>query len=114
MAGTITTERRASARRRVLTNTGLERARLRPGRTARVIDRSTGGALIETDWRVLPGMRVDVQLGDPAPLFRISARIVRCHVVTLERERIHYRAALMFEGDIAVGEVATHGVSPGT
>jgi hypothetical protein len=93
---------------------GMERARLRPGRTAFVINLSSGGALIETDWRLLPGVRVEMQLGEPAPLFRVAGRILRCHVTLLDRERIRYRGALMFEEQLPFGEVPTHGVLPGT
>jgi hypothetical protein len=114
MAGTVAPERRASHRVQQLTATGMERARLRPGRTARVVDLSTGGALIETDWRLLPGMRVEMQLGDPVPLFRVAARILRCHVAMLGREHIRYRGALMFEDRLPFGEAATRWVSPGT
>jgi hypothetical protein len=92
----------------------MERARLRPGRIAVILDLSAGGALIETDWRLLPGIRVDMQLGDPIPLFRVAARILRCHVATLDRERIRYRGALVFEERLPFGEPHTHRVSRGT
>jgi len=111
---TIARERRASSRVLALTMTGMERARVRPGRTAHVVDLSAGGALIETDWRLLPGMRVEMQLGEPAPLFRVAGRVLRCHVALLGRERIRYRCALMFEEDLSFGEAPTHGVGPGT
>ena len=52
----------------------MDRARLRPGRAARVVDVSAGGALIETDWRLLPGLRVELQVGDPVALFRVAAQ----------------------------------------
>jgi hypothetical protein len=93
---------------------GLERARLRPGRTALIVDISSGGALIETDWRLLPGIRVEVQIGEPVPVFRVTGRILRCHVALLGRERIRYRGALMFEEPVTFGEDMTHGVEPGT
>lgn len=114
MAGAIARERRASPRVPALSMTGMERARLRPGRTAFVIDLSSGGALIETDWRLLPGVRVELQLGEPIPLFRVAGRILRCHVTLLDRERIRYRGALMFEEQLLFGEAPTHGVGPGT
>jgi len=101
MADAITRERRASERLTALA--GLERARLRPGRTARIVDLSAGGALIETDWRILPGMRIEMQLGEPAPLFRVAGRALRCHVTLLDRERIRYRCALMFEDHLPLG-----------
>ena len=112
MGCTITRERRASPRVPALMVSGMERARLRPGRTAHILDVSAGGALIETDWRLLPGTRVDMQLGEPVPLFRVAGRVLRCHVALLDRGRIRYRGALMFEEPLPFWEVATHGVGP--
>jgi hypothetical protein len=112
VAGPIVRERRASARMPALTIEGLERARLRPGRTAHIVDLSAGGVLIETDWRLMPGMRVELQLGEPVALFRVAGRVLRCHVALLDRERIRYRGALAFEEQLPLGEVATHSVGP--
>ena len=112
MAGTVVRERRASARVLALTIEGMERARLRPGRMAHIIDLSAGGALIETDWRLFPGMPVEMQLGEPVVLFRVAGRVLRCHVALLDRERIRYRSALMFEEQLPFGELATHGAGP--
>ena len=105
-------ERRASSRVLTLTMEGMERARLRPGRTAHIVDLSSGGALIETDWRLLPGTRVEMQVGDPVPLFRVAGRILRCHVALLDRDRIRYRGALVFDKPLPFGEAPTHGVWP--
>jgi hypothetical protein len=107
MAGAIARERRASPRVPGLAMAGIERARLRPGRTAHIVDLSAGGALIETDWRLLPGMRVEIQVGEPIPLFRVAGRILRCHVALLDRERIRYRGALVFEEQVPFGEAPT-------
>jgi hypothetical protein len=93
---------------------GMERARLRPGRSAYVLDLSSGGALIETDWRLLPGVRVEMQIGEPVPLVRVTGRILRCHVALLGRERITYRGALRFEHQVFFGEASTHGVAIAT
>jgi hypothetical protein len=114
MARAVGQDRRASPRVPAFNIAGMERARLRPGRMAHIVDLSSGGALIETDWRLLPGVRVELQLGEPVPLFRVAGRILRCHVSLLARERIRYRAALMFEEQLLFGEVATHGVNRGT
>lgn len=111
MAGPVKHERRASPRVPALTLAGMERARLRPGRSAHIVDLSSGGALIETDWRLLPGMRVEMQVGEPVPLFRVAGRILRCHVALLDRERIRYRGALMFEEQLPFGEAATQASS---
>ena len=58
---------------------GMERAACGPGARRHVIDLSSGGALIETDWRLLPVSR-QMQIGEPVPVFRVAARVLRCHV----------------------------------
>jgi hypothetical protein len=83
--------------------------RLRPGRTAQIIDLSPGGALIETDWRLLPGTRVELHLGDPVTLHRVKSRILRCHVAMLDRERIRYRGALIFEEQLLLSGTVNGG-----
>lgn len=112
MAGAVTHDRRASPRVAGLALPGMDRARLRPGRTAHIVDLSSGGALIETDWRLLPGVRVEIQVGEPVPLFRVTGRILRCQVTLLCRERIRYRGALMFEEQVPVGEPTTQPGDP--
>jgi hypothetical protein len=97
-------ERRATPRTSPVAWSGLERARLRPGRTAHIVDLSAGGALIETDWRLLPGARVELQLGDSTSRFTVAGRILRCHVTLLGRERIRYRGAVVFEQRLALGQ----------
>jgi PilZ domain len=88
------------------TGSRLEMAhgKLRPGRPAQIVDVSAGGALIETEWRLLPGTRVELQLGEPVALYHVKARILRCHVARLDRERIRYRGALVFEERLPFGE----------
>jgi len=113
MAETIAYERRATPRISTAGTHGMERARLRPGRTAYIVDLSAGGALIETDWRLLPGTRVELQLGEPATIYRVAGRILRCHVSLLDRERIRYRGALAFEERLSFGEPATPRVEKG-
>lgn len=95
-------ERRAWVRWSTLDHVAMADGRLRPGRTAHIIDVSPGGALIETDWRLLPGSRVELQLGDPVTLHRVKGRILRCHVSMLDRERIRYRGAVIFEEQLVL------------
>jgi hypothetical protein len=95
MADTV--ERRAWPRVTTVACSDMARGRLRPGWPAQIVDISAGGALIETEWRLLPGMRVELQVGEPVALYNVKARILRCHVALLDRERIRYRGALMFE-----------------
>jgi hypothetical protein len=107
MAHTVDLERRAGPRFVMSTNSRASRVRLRPGRTAQVLNLSRGGALIETDWRLMPGARADVQIGDAAAALVVSGRIVRCHVALLERSRVRYRAALAFDQQLPVWELTT-------
>jgi hypothetical protein len=99
----VTVERRAWPRVLTLDRSDVAHARLRPGKRAEIVDLSAGGALIETDWRLLPGTQVELQLGEPVVLYRVKGRILRCHVALLDRERIKYRGALMFEQQLALG-----------
>jgi hypothetical protein len=101
MADTV--ERRAWPRIATAACSGLARGKLRPGRPAQIVDVSAGGALIETEWRLLPGTRVEFQMGEPVALYSVKARILRCHVALLDRERIRYRGALMFEEQLPFG-----------
>lgn len=96
-------ERRAWPRVSTFDGSGMAHGRLRPGRPAHIVDVSPGGALIETDCRLLPGMHVELQVGEPVALYSVKGRILRCHVALLDRERIRYRGALVFEQQIALG-----------
>ena len=96
----------ATERRRGGVRVGSERydivsARLRPGRDARVIDVSAGGALIESSHRMLPGAHVELQLqraGRPPDAFR--AVVVRCSVACVRSNAVSYRGAVAFERPI--------------
>ena len=90
-------DRRANARVSAAHGSDMPPARLRPGRTAHVVDLSAGGALIETDCRLMPGARVELHLGEPSDRVAVTGRILRCQVSTVERERIRYRGAVAFE-----------------
>ena len=96
-------ERRAWPRLLTLDRLDMAHGRLRPGRPAYIVDVSSGGALIETEWRLLPGMRVELQVGEPVALYKVKGRILRCHVSVLDRERIRYRGALVFEERLPFG-----------
>jgi hypothetical protein len=103
----VTRDRRAAARVSGLLIPGMNRARLRPGLTAHIVDLSSGGALIETDWRLLPGARVELQFGESPASVRAAGRILRSHVALLGHERIRYRGAVAFEDKLPFGEDTT-------
>jgi hypothetical protein len=48
-------------------------------------------------------MRVELQVGEPVAFYKVTARILRCHVALLDRERVRYRGALMFEERLTFG-----------
>ena len=90
--------RRAWPRRSRPDGAWIACARLIPGRSVDVIDLSRGGALIETDYRLLPGAPVELQLAGPITFERVRGHVVRSQVAVLDRERgIRYRGALIFE-----------------
>ena len=107
MAPAITQERRGMPRI-APAGDGLEQVRLRPGRVARVVDLSATGALIETDWRLLPGVRVELQIGEPA-LYKVAGRVLRCYVTRLRADQIRYRGALAFDQRLRWVELGTPG-----
>jgi PilZ domain len=103
MADALSTDRRAWPRMSAAAHGEMAAGRLRPGRAARIVDVSSGGALIETEWRLLPGTRVELQIGVPVALYRVRGWVLRCHVALLDRDRIHYRGALVFEEQLSFG-----------
>jgi len=96
-------ERRAWPRLSTVERADLACGKLRAGRPARIVDVSRGGALIETDARLLPGSRIELQVGEPVVLYRVRAKILRCQVATLDSGRIRYRGALVFEEQLPFG-----------
>ena len=91
-------ERRAWPRTSQFDANALAGIRLIPGRLVRLINLSSGGALIEADCRLLPGAQVELHLAGLSTLQRVRGRIVRSHVAALDRRQgIRYRGALVFE-----------------
>lgn len=71
--------------------------RVRPGRVARILDVCPGGVQVETEWRLLPGSKVELQLSEPMTIYTIRGTVVRCQVVVINRDRIEYRGAVAFD-----------------
>ena len=69
-------------------------ALLRPGQEVRVLNVSSGGALVESRSRMAPGMRTELQLS--GALRRVvRGRIDRCRVAELDPVR--YEGAIVFD-----------------
>jgi hypothetical protein len=90
-------ERRAAIRRRTLEEHGIERARVRAGRDAVVLDVSAAGIFIETVHRLLPGTTIELQLTFIDRCTSIRGRVVRSTVASLRFGRVLYRGAVAFE-----------------
>ncbi len=91
-------DRRSSIRRTPVQCSWLLAARLRPGRQVRVVDLSSGGALVEVTVRLLPGAGVVLHLLGVDGPHTVRATVLRCHVAALDRATgVRYRAALAFE-----------------
>jgi hypothetical protein len=89
------TERRAAPRRSPAATIWLPQALLRPGLEVRVLNLSTGGALVHTGSRLRPGGATELQLFSDRRRRAIRATIGRCRVARLEP--LVYEAALCFD-----------------
>ncbi len=91
-------ERRQALRVADLHGHWLGAARIWPGRDVTVVNVSTGGALVEGDARLAPGMSVDLQLTAPGGRLLVRGRVLRCYVSALGRHGVvRYRGAVVFE-----------------
>jgi hypothetical protein len=93
-----TSDRRKGCRRSRPEEHGLVSARVRPGYSVEVVDISSGGVLVESSHRLMPGMTVELYLqpkGRPAEVVR--GRVLRCGVVRLCADEVSYRGAIAFE-----------------
>jgi hypothetical protein len=91
-------ERRNGRRRGRREEYGLVSARVRPGHDIEVLNVSSGGVLVESCQRLLPGATVELHLqpeGGPPALVR--GRVLRCCVARLHANLVSYRGAIEFE-----------------
>lgn len=91
-------DRRREPRCRTAEEHGIVSARVRPGHRVAVIDVSPGGALIETDHRLLPGSTVELHLEAMHRRTTIRGRVLRCAVVGVGSSSVCYRGAIVFDG----------------
>ena len=73
---------------------------LRPGRVVRLLNLSSGGALIEGRRPLRPGARVYLQLSADGCSAGRGAQILRCAVASLTgSDGVHYQGALKFDDE---------------
>jgi hypothetical protein len=90
-------ERRAADRRFGVREHGIGHVRVRPGHHAVLVDLSTGGALVETTHRLLPGAIVEIQIETPDSRTAIRGRVLRSVVWQLRAAAVTYRGAIRFD-----------------
>jgi len=94
-------DRRNGRRLDRLEEHGVISARIRPGHDVEVVDLSTGGVLVESTHRLMPGARVELHLrshgGRPTEMVR--GHVVRCCVARLGAHAISYRGAIAFDDE---------------
>ena len=91
------TDRRRMRRLQRVEDHLIVSARVRPGHRAQLIDVSAGGALIETQYRLLPGASVELQMETDTRHTSVRGRILRCAVVRVRPTWVCYRGAIGFD-----------------
>jgi hypothetical protein len=76
-------ERRSAPRVAAADTRWGSRAILRPGHEIKLLDVGPGGVSILSNTRVLPGKRVELQLGASNDRCVAAGRVVRCRVIDL-------------------------------
>ena len=90
-------DRRRTRRRRSVEEHGIVAARVRPGYEVSIIDVSAGGALVETDHRLLPGTSVELHLKTENRRAIVRGSVLRCAIVRLHPSSVCYRGAVGFD-----------------
>jgi hypothetical protein len=93
-------DRRGARRLDAFEDHRIVSACVRPGHRARLIDVSSGGALIETNHRLLPGTSVELQVENGANRASVRGRVLRCAVVRVRPTWVCYRGAIAFDRDL--------------
>lgn len=88
-------ERRADRRQTAVEDHGVLSTRVGDGHPARLVDVSSGGALVDTPLRLLPGSAVEMRLATRRDRIAIRGEVVRCSVNRLQP--MVYRGAVRFE-----------------
>jgi hypothetical protein len=98
-------ERRQTHRRQRPEDHGVVSTRVRPGHHATLIDVSAGGALIETNHRLLPGAAVELQVETGTQRASVRGRVLRSAVIGVQPSCVCYRGAIGFDTHLSfIGE----------
>jgi len=92
-----TLDRRHACRRHTFDQHGIEHARVRPGREVLIVNVSSGGVLVETPHRLLPGSPIELHLRTAEQRVSVRGRVLRCAVARLRADDLWYRGAIGFD-----------------
>ena len=90
-------DRRHNCRRHTFGEHGIEHARVRPGREVLIVNVSSGGVLVETPHRLLPGSPIELHLRTADRRVSVRGRVLRCAVARLRADDLWYRGAIGFD-----------------
>ncbi len=100
-------ERRAECRRAGGAGRWQTGALIRPGLPVTLINICSRAALVESSARLRPGAHTEMQLAGAGGRASVKCRLDRCYVAALEP--IRYRAVLIFEQCLEVGDASDNG-----
>ena len=92
-----TIDRRQASRRHTFDEHGIEHARVRPGREVLIVNVSSGGVLVETPHRLMPGSPIELHLRTADRRVSVRGRVLRCAVARLRADDLWYRGAIGFD-----------------
>lgn len=95
-------DRRRAGHRRWVSGADVDRVHVRPGRIARLVNVSDGGALLEDEHPFAPGSSIELRISRNGGVVPISGRVVRCVVTRLHSDGISYQFAVCFDGYVAL------------
>jgi hypothetical protein len=93
----LMSDRRQTRRHQHVEEHGVLSTRIKPGHHAKLVDVSAGGALIETNRRLLPGSSVELHMETEKSQTSVRGRVVRCAVVRVRPASVCYRGAISFD-----------------
>lgn len=109
MATVATTviERRGEIRRAAVIDGAPAHAVLRPGVPVILINITSRAALLESECRLRPGARTEMQLGTGRARISVRGQVARCYVSALAP--LTYRGVLMFETAVNLADCGWDG-----
>jgi PilZ domain len=76
---------------------GIQKVRIRPGHVAAIVNASAAGALLETEYRLLPGTVVELNMENAVHRTNVRGRVVRCAVSQVRAASVFYRGGIAFD-----------------